>query len=91
MREYAYDITLSKVNDSKIFKEACRQFEDRYPSWKKQKLLIDVDGSTIQVYQNKDQEVVIYDDYDVGAVFARSDIDLQLIAEAVSEGMLSLV
>ncbi len=40
---------------------------------------MDVDGSTIQIYRKDDKEVVVYDDYDVGAVFIKSDVDLSEI------------
>ena len=40
------------------------------------KLSRDVDGSTIQVFHCNEKEIVVYDDYDVGAVFVLSNVDL---------------
>ena len=45
----------------------------------KKKILIDVDGSLIQIYRIPDGEIVVYNDYEVGAVYADSDIDLSAL------------
>ena len=42
----------------------------------KNKLLIDVDGSLIQTYKYNGKDIDVYDDYDVGAVYVKSEIDL---------------
>lgn len=76
MRKYAYDYTICRNNSPQVFIEACAQIETLFPNLEKKKLLIDVDGSTIQVYEKAEKKVVVYDDYDVGAVYALSDINL---------------
>lgn len=74
-----YDYTVYKENSSSVFKEACNKIEAYYPNIDKKKLLIDVDGTTIQEYIINDQAVVVYDDYEIGAVFVKSEIDLNHI------------
>ena len=39
-------------------------------------MLTDVDGTTIQTYTYKGKDIDVYDDYDVGAVFIKSEIAL---------------
>lgn len=76
MREYKFDYTIYPDNSSKKFKEACENIENHFVNISKEKLLVDVDGSTIQVYKFDTGEIAVYDDYDVGAVFVLSDADL---------------
>ncbi len=76
MREYKFDYTISDENNTIIINEFCNRFEDYMPTAEKEDLLVDVDGSSIQVYTFDNKEVVVYDDYDIGAVFVKSDISL---------------
>lgn len=85
MRDYAFDYTIWKDNSPQQFKQACALIERQFPGMTKKPLLIDVDGSTIQSYTKDGEEVVIvYDDYDIGAVFALSDFDLSTVMEQMS-------
>ena len=77
--EYKFEYTIHPDNSSKEFKKACSKIETLLPNAIKSKLLIDVDGSTIQVYSQDEKKIVVYDDYDVGAVFVKSEIDLSEI------------
>lgn len=74
-----YDYTIYKDNSPAEFKKACLKIEKFLPDAKKSKLLIDVDGSTIQTYMQDDMVINVYDDYDVGAVYVESDICLDNI------------
>jgi hypothetical protein len=76
MRAYPYDISIYPDNSPREFKSACEKIEQAFPEFRKERLLVDVDGSTIQAYTREDQEIVVYDCYDVGAVFALSDVDI---------------
>ena len=76
-----YDYTVYPDNNPKKFKEICGIIEKAYPKAEKKKLLIDVDGSTIQTYTVQGKDIDIYDDYDVGAVYVQSEIDLGAIFE----------
>lgn len=77
MSEYDYNIYAD--NSPQKFKEACAEIEKVYPNAKKHNLLIDVDGSTIQTYTVNNKEIDVYDDYDIGAVFVKSSINLNHI------------
>ena len=74
-----FDYTIFKDNSQSEFKKACKLIERSFPDAKKKKLLIDVDGSTIQTYTKDGKDIDVYDDYDVGAVFVKSEIDLDNI------------
>ena len=74
--DFRYDYTIYPGNSKIKFKEACKKLEHKYTNAIRQDLLIDVDGSTIQEYIVGNKSIVVYDDYDVGAVFEKSEIDL---------------
>lgn len=85
MKDYKYEQALYRDNSPKKFNQACALIERQFPGMTKKQLLIDVDGSTIQSYTKDGEEVVIvYDDYDIGAVFALSDFDLSTVMEQMS-------
>ena len=79
MRKYQFDYTIYPDNSPQKFKSACLAIESTFPQFGKEKLLVDVDGSTIQVYTFKEEEIAIYDDYDVGAVYVLSDVDVSAV------------
>ena len=58
------------------FKEICKAVELSYPEYKKEKLLVDVDNSLIQVYINGEKEIVIDNCAGTDVIEARADIDL---------------
>lgn len=74
-----FDYTIFKDNSPTEFKKACTKIEESFPNIKKHKLLVDVDGSTIQTYTKDGKDIDVYDDYDVGAVFVKSEINLDNI------------
>ena len=76
MREYKYDYTVNPENSSETFRDLCDKIAQEYPTFRREELLIDIDGSTIQVFSENGKEIVVYDDYDVGAVFVVSDVDM---------------
>ncbi len=76
---YMFDYTVAIKNDPKAFKETCAQIEAQFPTFGKEELLIDVDGSTIQMYSVGKKRMIVYDDYDIGAVFVKSDIELPFL------------
>ena len=71
-----FDYNIYRDNSQKKFKETCKKIEKEYPNAIKKKLLIDVDGSTIQTYTENGKYIDVYDDYDIGAVFVISEINL---------------
>ena len=73
-----FDYNIYPDNSPEEFKKVCKLIESQLPQAKKNKLLVDVDGSTIQTYTIGGKGIDVYDDYDVGAVFVKSDIELDL-------------
>lgn len=76
MSTYIFDYTISPKNDIKIFKDTCDKLEESFAGILRKKLLVDVDGTTIQEFLLKQKSIVVYDDYDVGAVYVKSQVDL---------------
>lgn len=72
-----YDYNICTENSTKKFKDTCLQIEKSFPNAEKKKLLIDVDGSTIQTYIQDGKDIDVFDDYEVGAVFVKSEIELK--------------
>lgn len=76
MKDYPYSYTLCPDNSPSAFRAACEKIERTMPHLAKQPLLTDVDGATVQTYEGVDGwRIVVYDDYDVGAVYMLSDFD----------------
>lgn len=64
MRKYQYNYNIHKENSPKIFKSTCEKIEAYLLGAEKNELLVDVDGSTIQVFSyGNNKETVVYDDY----------------------------
>ncbi len=76
---YKYDYNIYPDNSPQKFKETCDKIEAFLPNAHKKKLLIDVDGTTIQVFTVNNMDIDVYDDYDIGAVFVKSEINLDVI------------
>lgn len=74
-----FNYTIYSDNSPLKFKEACFLIEKLYPNAVKKKLLVDVDGTTIQTYSYNGKDIDVYDDYDVGAVFVKSEVNLNSI------------
>lgn len=71
-----FSYNIAKEADNKAFKKACSAIEAKVKSIEKEKLLIDVDGTLIQIYNTPDGRIKVLNDYEVDAVYANSDIDL---------------
>ena len=74
-----FDYNINKTASNLEFKNACAKIERHFPNCKKDALLIDVDGSLIQVYRNDDNKITVFNDYEVDAVFIESEIDMNEI------------
>ncbi len=73
-----FDYTIYKENSSEVFKKTCGEIERLFPDAEKNKMLVDVDGSTIQTYTQDGKDIDVYDDYEVGAVYVKSEIQLNI-------------
>lgn len=73
-----FDYNIYSENNFEQFKNACTIIERNFPKAEKRELIIDVDGTTIQTYSIEDKNIDVIDDYDIGAVYIKSDINLAL-------------
>ena len=71
-----FDYTIFPNNSAERFNEACKKIEKTYPNALKEPLLVDVDGTSIQNYTESSKSVTVYNDYEIGAVFVKSEINL---------------
>ena len=78
---FEYDVC--GENDSLIFNKICNIIENEYPKTVRQKLLVDVDGSMIQTYTLNGYDIDVYDDYDIGAIYMKSEVDLRDLFEKI--------
>lgn len=74
-----FDYTIESNNSTTAFKKSCEAIEHNLSPIDKENLLVDVDGSTIQEYHKDNKAVIVYNDYDVGAVYVKSEIELKFL------------
>ena len=73
-----FDYTIYPNNSPKEFKKVCDKIKALFPNAIEQPLLTDVDGSTVQTFIQGGKDIDVYDDYDVGAVYVKSEIELDM-------------
>ncbi len=71
-----YSYTTYFNADNKEFNKICREIENKVADIKKEKLLVDVDGTQIQIYTVGENRITVKNDYEVDAVYVDSEIDL---------------
>lgn len=71
-----YSYNISKVADNAAFKKACNTIETTIKDYTKKAMLTDVDGSLIQVYETPNGKITVFNDYEVDAVYADSEVNL---------------
>jgi hypothetical protein len=71
-----FDYTILPYADDRVFGNALNLFESKFPSFKKEELLVDVDDSSVQIYIYNNKKIKFYNDYEVDAIYVKSDIDL---------------
>lgn len=71
-----FSYNIAKTADTEAFKRACANIEAKVRNAEKEELLIDVDGTLIQIYNTAGGRIKIVNDYEVDAVYADSDICL---------------
>lgn len=77
--EMMKDYPVCTVPDMEIFEKMCCKIEEVIPELEKRERLVDVDGSTFQVYANDNNKLVVKNSYYVGAVYIETDMDLDKI------------
>ncbi len=75
-QKYRYSYNISAKANEKEFVDICELLQKMLPNIKKREPLIDVDGSLIQIYYYSNEEIVVYNDYYVDAVYINSNIKL---------------
>ena len=89
MGRYKFSYNIEKVANNEAFKLACQKIEaSNIEGLQKKNLLIDVDGSLIQLYVSPEGEIKLINDYEVDAVYADSDIDLSALFASTPEILL---
>lgn len=81
MKIYAYDYTISPDNSPEKFKEIREKLKEN--GFGDGEFHCDVDGSTIQSYTTSAGEILVFDDYDIGAVYVKSDVNLDKVLESL--------
>lgn len=74
-----FSYNISKNADQKAFINTCALIESNIKDIKKEKLLEDVDGTQIQIYNTPEGKIKVFNDYEVGAVYVDSEKDLNKI------------
>ena len=72
--------TISTVASNDAFLLTCQKVEKNYQVHK-QKLLVDVDGTCIQIYHAYGNEIRVLNDLEVDAVYVESDMELPEMME----------
>ena len=68
--------TFSKTASNKAFENACTAIETKAKGIKNTKMLVDVDGSQMKIYNTTDGKIKVCNDYEVDAVYAESEMNL---------------
>ncbi len=76
MKTKPFRITVIPENSREEFRNTCSKVENAIPGLRKGPLVFDVDGAAIQAFYLGEEEIIIYDDYDVGVVRIESDVDI---------------
>lgn len=74
-----FTYNISKVADNKAFRNACAAIEAKVKGITKEELLADVDGSLIQIYNTPEGSIKVFNDYEVDAVYADSEVNLSKV------------
>ena len=74
-----FSYNIAKTADSEAFKKICNTIDSKMKDNKKEQLLVDVDGTQIQIYNSSAGKIKVYNDYEVDAVYIDSDMDLSNI------------
>ena len=74
-----FSYTVAKNADKKAFDRICALIESKTTDITKEKVLEDVDGTSIQIYRTSNGKIKVCNDYDVDAVYVDSDLNLDHI------------
>ena len=72
-----FDYNLFDKTNEKVYNDAVMLIEKEFPYYYKERELIDVDSTRIQVFSKDGKSVIkVFNDTNIGAVYINSEIDL---------------
>ena len=71
-----FTYNISKTASKAEFNRACTAIESNLKIIEKDDLITDVDGTQIQIYNTNDGKIKVFNDYEVDAVYADSEVNL---------------
>ncbi len=72
-----FDYNLFDKINEKVYNDAVTLIEKEFPYYYKERELIDVDSTRIQVFSKDGKSVIkVFNDTNIGAVYINSEIDL---------------
>lgn len=71
-----FEYNIATKADEKIFNDIVSLIENSLPNAKKMKQIDDVDGTNIQTFTISNKDIDIYNDYEIDAVYIKSNYDL---------------
>ncbi len=74
---YEYSYTICDQFAPDLFQKQCVALEKHIPGLLKGDSLQDVDGTSIQRYQLGGQNLVVVNDYEIGALYIESDFNIE--------------
>lgn len=77
-----FSYTIAKNADKKAFNHTCALIETKATDIDKERIIEDVDGTQIQIYNTPSGKIKVYNDYEVDAVYVDSDVNLDHIIQA---------
>lgn len=72
-----FEYNICTVPDRNIFIKQCKALEKHIPDIIKGDLLKDVDKSETQIYTVNNKKIFVYNSFYVGAVYIKSEIELE--------------
>lgn len=72
-----FEYYICNVTDDDIFKRQCAAIEKNITPLKKEKLLEDVDGTLIQIYDYAGNRIEVCSDHVTDEVYVKSEIELK--------------
>ena len=72
-----FSYSICDVPDEEIFFKQCEALEKNIKGLKKEKLLVDVDDTKIQIYYYDNKEIKVINSYYENELYVESEIDLE--------------
>lgn len=74
-----YSYNIAKKANKEIFDNTCSLIESNISGIDKERLIEDVDGTQIQIYNVNGKKIKVFNDYEVDAVYIESELDIENI------------